>query len=205
MLDGTADCLVSDHSAYTLAEKEPGWEDIFDALLGCQVIQETVPLVLDEAYHRRGMPLDAFVRFSSTNAARIAGLYPRKGTLLPGADADLALYDLEREWAVDAREPAVLEEPVVAVRRAPGAGAGACGRWCAARRCYADGEIVAEPGSGRVPVVPRRLLAGRAARAGGGGRERCSGSRLINPNTDDAPHRGDGRRGARRRCRTAAR
>ena len=49
VLDGTADCLVSDHSAYTLEEKEPGWDDIFDALLGCQVIQETVPLVLDEA------------------------------------------------------------------------------------------------------------------------------------------------------------
>ena len=76
VLDGTADCLISDHSAYTLAEKEPGWDNIFDAPLGCQVIQETVPLVLDEAYHRRGMPLDAFVRFSSTNAARIAGLYP---------------------------------------------------------------------------------------------------------------------------------
>ena len=65
VLDGTADCLVSDHCAYTLEEKEAGWEDIFAAPLGCQVMQETVPLVLDEAFHRRGMPLDAFVRFSS--------------------------------------------------------------------------------------------------------------------------------------------
>src|SRR5438552_17795919 len=102
VLDGTADCLISDHSAYPAAEKDPGWDDIFDALLGCQVIQETVPLVLDEAFHRRGMPLDAFVRFSSTNPARIAGLYPRKGSLLPGADADIAIYDLEHEWQVDA-------------------------------------------------------------------------------------------------------
>ena len=95
VLDGTADCLVSDHSAYTLAEKEAGWENIFDALLGCQVIQETVPLVLDEAFHRRGMTLDRFARFSSTNAARIVGLDPRNGTLLPGGDADIVLYDLD--------------------------------------------------------------------------------------------------------------
>jgi allantoinase len=103
VLDGSADCLVSDHAAYVrLTEKEPGWEDIFEAMLGCQVIQETVPLVLDEAVHRRGMRLDAFARFSSTNAARIAGLYPRKGTILPGADADLVLYDLDAPWTVDA-------------------------------------------------------------------------------------------------------
>ncbi|MGH3075760.1 MAG: amidohydrolase family protein, partial [Gaiellales bacterium] len=147
VLDGTADCLISDHSAYTLAEKEPGWDNIFDALLGCQVIQETVPLVLDEAYHRRGMPLDAFVRFSSTNAARIAGLYPRKGSLLPGADADVALYDLEGEWVVDAKSQQHSKNPWSPFD----------GRRVQARvvrtvvrgeTVYADGEIVAEPGFG---------------------------------------------------------
>jgi allantoinase len=147
VLDGTADCLVSDHSAYTLEEKEPGWENIFDALLGCQVIQETVPLVLDEAFHRRGMPLDAFVRFSATNAARIAGLYPRKGSLLPGADADLVLYDLDGEWVVDAKRQQFSKNPWSPFD----------GRRVRARvvrtmvrgeTVFADGEIVAEPGSG---------------------------------------------------------
>jgi len=148
VLDGTADCLISDHSAYTLEEKEPGWDNIFDALLGCQVIQETVPLVLDEAYHRRGMTLDAFARFSSTNPARIAGLYPRKGTLVPGSDADLALYDLEAEWTVDARSQQFSKNPWSPFD----------GRRVRARvmrtlvrgeTVYADGEILAEPGSGR--------------------------------------------------------
>ena len=148
MLDGTADCLISDHSAYTLDEKEPGWENIFDALLGCQVIQETVPLVLDEAFHRRGMPLDAFVRFSSTTPARIAGLYPRKGTLLPGADADIALYDLEGEWVVDGRSQQFSKNPWSPFD----------GRRVRARvvrtlvrgeTVYAGGEILVEPGYGR--------------------------------------------------------
>ena len=147
VLDGTADCLVSDHSAYTLEEKEPGWDNIFDALLGCQVIQETVPLVLDEAYHRRGMSLDAFVRFAATNAARIAGLYPRKGSLLPGADADVVLYDLDSEWVVDAKSQQFSKNPWSPFD----------GRRVRARvvrtlvrgeTVYADGEVVAEPGSG---------------------------------------------------------
>jgi allantoinase len=147
VLDGTADCLVSDHSAYTLEEKEPGWANIFDALLGCQVIQETVPLVLDEAYHRRGMPLDAFVRFSSTNAARIAGLYPRKGSLLPGSDADIALYDLESEWVVDAKSQQFSKNPW-----SPFDGRRARARvvrtLVRGETVFADGEIDAEPGSG---------------------------------------------------------
>ncbi|HYX86771.1 MAG TPA: allantoinase AllB [Gaiellales bacterium] len=148
VLDGTADCLVSDHSAYTLEEKEPGWSDIFAALLGCQVIQETVPLVLDEAFHRRHMPLDAFVRFSSTNAARIAGLYPRKGSLLPGADADIALFDLDGEWVVDARSQQFSKNPWSPFdgRRV---GARVVRTLVRGETVYADGEIVAQPGFGR--------------------------------------------------------
>jgi allantoinase len=148
VLDGTADCLISDHSAYTPDEKEPGWQNIFDALLGCQVIQEAVPLVLDEAFHRRSMPLDAFVRFSSTTPARIAGLYPRKGTLLPGADADIALYDLEGEWVVDSGSQQFSKNPWSPFD----------GRRVRARvvrtlvrgeTVYAGGEILVEPGYGR--------------------------------------------------------
>jgi allantoinase len=148
VLDGTADCLISDHSAYTLEEKEGGWDDIFEALLGCQVIQETVPVTLDEAYHRRGMPLDAFVRFASTSPARIAGLYPRKGTLLPGSDADIAIFDLDSEWVVDAKSQQFSKNPWSPFD----------GRALRARvvrtlvrgeTVYADGEILAEPGSGR--------------------------------------------------------
>ena len=148
VLDGTADCLVSDHSAYTRAEKDAGHDDIFRSPLGCQVMQETVPLVLDEAYHRRGMPLEAFVRFASTNAARISGTYPRKGTLQPGADADVVLYDLEREWTVDAAAQQFSKNPW-----SPFDGRRARARvvrtLVRGETVYRDGEILAAPGSGR--------------------------------------------------------
>jgi allantoinase len=148
VLDGTADSLVSDHCAYTLEEKEPGWEDIFAAPLGCQVMQETVPLVLDEAFHRRGMRLDAFVRFASTNAARIVGLYPRKGSLLPGADADIVLVDLDAEWTVDAKAQQFSKNPW-----SPFEGRKARAKivrtLVRGETVYAEGELLAEPGYGK--------------------------------------------------------
>jgi allantoinase len=165
-LDGTADCLVSDHAAYTLEEKEPGWEDIFAAPLGCQVMQETVPLVLDEAYHRRGMPLDAFARFSSTNAARTIGLYPRKGTILPGSDADLALYDLETEWVVDARSQQLSKNPWSPFdgRRSRARCVRTLVRGVTVHR---DGEILAAPGTGRFLSVHDDYAAAGADAAAG--------------------------------------
>jgi allantoinase len=164
VLDGTADCLVSDHCAYTREEKDAGYDDIFAAPLGCQVMQETVPVVLDEAFHNRGMTLDAFVRFASTNPARITRTYPRKGTLLPGADADLALYDLEGEWRIDARSQQFSKNPWSPFD----------GRRLRARvvrtlvrgeTVYANGEILAEPGSGRFLSSHDDYMIGRTPRS----------------------------------------
>jgi dihydroorotase-like cyclic amidohydrolase len=116
--------------------------------LGCQVIQETVPLVLSEALHRRGMPLSEFARFSATNSARAAGLYPRKGTILPGSDADLALYDLEAEWTVDPREQQFSKN-----QWSPFEGRRVRGRVVRTivrgSTVYCEGEITAAPGQGK--------------------------------------------------------
>jgi allantoinase len=101
VVDGTIDCLVSDHCAYTIEEKARGFDDIFAAPNGCQVMQEMVPVVLDEAFHRRGMGLSAFARLTSERPARIAGVYPRKGSLLVGSDADLVLWELDEPWVID--------------------------------------------------------------------------------------------------------
>jgi allantoinase len=148
VLAGSVDSLVSDHSAYTRAEKEAGRDDMLSCPPGCQVIQETVPLVLSEAVHRRGMALDAFARFSSTNTARILGLYPRKGTILPGSDADLALYDLDADWVVDPTAQQFSKNPW-----SPFEGRRVKGRLVRTivrgRTIYAHDEISAKPGYGR--------------------------------------------------------
>ena len=203
VLDGTADCLVSDHSAYTLEEKEPGWDDIFAAPLGCQVMQETVPLVLDEAFHRRGMPLDAFVRFSSTNAARIGGPVSAQGHAPAGRGRRHRGLRPRRRVGGRRPEPAVLEEPVVAVRRPAGAARGSYARSSAARRSTWTAR--SSPRPARAGSSPARTT----TRSAVPGALRCRGSdvptRAAQPQHRRAAHDRDARRRARDAARRAAR
>ena len=66
--------------------------------------QTVLPLFWDEAVHRRKMSRSQAVRMFSTNAARISGLHPRKGTIRVGSDADLVLFDPLGMWTVSSRE-----------------------------------------------------------------------------------------------------
>ena len=91
VLSGRADFLVSDHAPWLMSEKERGRDDIWQAPNGLVSLQSSNVVTLTEGA-RRGLSAPQFVRLSSSNAARWLGLYPRKGTLRPGSDADLAVY-----------------------------------------------------------------------------------------------------------------
>jgi allantoinase len=96
--DGTMDVISSDHCGYTIESKEAGKDNIWNAPLGLSGIQTMFPAMLDEFIHKRDLDFTDFVRVSSTNPAKIFGSYPRKGTLRPGSDADIAIYDLGASW-----------------------------------------------------------------------------------------------------------
>ena len=100
ILAGLVDTIASDHSPCPWADKEPGIDNIWQAWGGISGVQSMLPAILTEGVHKRGLPLPAVVRMMSANPARIFGLYPRKGSLLPGADADLVVVDLERDWTL---------------------------------------------------------------------------------------------------------
>ncbi len=102
VLDGDIDCITSDHSPCPTEDKLRGEDDIWQAWGGISGIQTLVPIMLTEGVHRRGLSLSRFVDLMSTNPAKIAGVWPRKGEIRIGADADLLLIDLDREWTVDA-------------------------------------------------------------------------------------------------------
>jgi allantoinase len=146
ILDGTIAALASDHSPYRIEEKEIGRDDIFKAALGLNIIQVMLPAVLDEGLHRRNMSLVRFAELSSTGPARVVGLYPRKGSIRIGADADLAIWDLEREWEVS-RDELFSRHPWT-----PLEGRKLRGRVEATIRrgelVYHDGTVLGEPGSG---------------------------------------------------------
>ncbi|HEX5499943.1 MAG TPA: amidohydrolase family protein, partial [Thermomicrobiales bacterium] len=99
LLDGTIDLVASDHCGYTVASKTPGADDIFAVPLGLQGIQTMLPAVWSAAV-ARGMTPARLVDLFSRNPARIFGLDHRKGSLAPGMDADVVLFDPNAEWTV---------------------------------------------------------------------------------------------------------
>jgi dihydroorotase-like cyclic amidohydrolase len=95
--EGKIDNLASDHVPYPLAFKELG---IWEAAAGSPGIQTMFPLILREAVKKRRITLPQLVRVMSEGPARVAGLYPKKGSATIGADADFAIFDLDREQSV---------------------------------------------------------------------------------------------------------
>ena len=100
VLDGTIDLICSDHCGYTVESKQAGQDDIFAAPLGLPGVQTLLPAFYSEAVVKRGLPAQRFVAMIATNPARIFGLFPRKGTLAVGADADVTLLDPKAAWTV---------------------------------------------------------------------------------------------------------
>lgn len=102
VLAGKVDLIASDHSPCPTADKLRGEQNIWSAWGGISGVQTMLPLLLHEGVYRRGMPLMLLARLTSANPARLFGLYPAKGTLRPGADADLVIVDPDEEWTIDA-------------------------------------------------------------------------------------------------------
>ncbi len=102
VLEGLVDTIGSDHSPCNWEEKEKGMNNIWKAWGGISGIQTMLPALLTEGVHKRGLALPALVKLLSANPARLFGLYPQKGAILPGADADLVVVDLNKEWMLTA-------------------------------------------------------------------------------------------------------
>lgn len=88
------DVISSDHAPSTLGQKYDG--TIWDCPFGLPGIDTTLMLLLN-AVHEGWIRLETVARVYSANPARMMGLYPRKGALQPGADADIVLVDLTAE------------------------------------------------------------------------------------------------------------
>ena len=95
---GEVDTIGTDHVANRLSLKVGA--DVWESLAGFPGIGVAVPILLSEGVNRGRISLEAFVRLTSLNAARIFSMYPRKGSLERGADADIAMLDLKRERRV---------------------------------------------------------------------------------------------------------
>jgi dihydroorotase-like cyclic amidohydrolase len=144
LADGTIDLISTDHAPHTREEKEPGWQDGWKAHTGTPSAQFYVPMFIDAAVSGR-IPLERVVDLVSSAPARIFGL-ERKGRLEVGADADLAIVDLDAELEI--RDDIVLSK----IGWTPYAGKRVRGvitqTLVRGRVVYKDGEVVGEPGWG---------------------------------------------------------
>ena len=104
VLEGKVDTIASDHSPCLWEDKAPGMHDIWKAWGGISGVQTMLPAILTEGVHKRGLRLQDVARMMAANPARIFGLYPKKGALVPGSDADITIVDLDAEWTLSAED-----------------------------------------------------------------------------------------------------
>jgi dihydroorotase-like cyclic amidohydrolase len=147
--DGTIEMISSDHAPHTREEKEVGWTDAWAAHTGTPGIQQQLPLLLD-AVNSGKLTLDRFVDLTSAAPARVFGV-ERKGRIVPGFDADIALVDLNRSWTL------TNEDVESKIGWTPYHGRSVTG---AVERTlvrgvdvYADGKVVGDPGHGKQVVI----------------------------------------------------
>ncbi len=153
--DGTLDMIATDHSPHTVEEKT--LPDIWHAVSGFPGVETAVPLMLTEVQRGR-LTLERYVEVSAASPARAWSLYPRKGALQVGSDADVVIVDLDapgeiRAAALHSKSKItpfegfkIAARPVCTIVRG--------------RVVMRDGVPVGPPGWGR-PVTP----AARAARS----------------------------------------
>jgi dihydropyrimidinase len=90
---GTIDTVATDHGARLRAEKMEPKFDVVTGGGGINVLQVYLPMLYDAGVRTGRITLERFVAVTSTNAAKIFGMYPRKGTIQVGSDADVVIWN----------------------------------------------------------------------------------------------------------------
>jgi dihydropyrimidinase len=148
---GSLDVVNTDHVGYTRAEKMDPANSIQRPREGSNFLQDQMPLLYSEGVRKGRISLERMVAVTATNPAKLFGLYPKKGVVAVGADADVVIWDPELTRTI--RDEDILSRgqfsifagwevtgwPVVTIRRG--------------QVVYENGKIVAAPGSGR--LAPR--------------------------------------------------
>jgi allantoinase len=96
--NGEIDVIASDHSPAPASMKEVTNGDFFKAWGGISGAQSTLNIMLTEGFFYRKLPLEKIVELTSTNPAKLFGLYPHKGIIAIDSDADLTFVNLDESF-----------------------------------------------------------------------------------------------------------
>lgn len=148
LANGSVDTVATDHAPWTREQKLDATLTIETPRPGVNNLQVMLPMLFSEGVGQGRLSLARFVAVTSTNAARLFGLYPQKGTIAVGSDADLVLWDPAETRII--RDEDALSNTGFSLY----AGTQVTG-WprTTLRRgavVFQDGTVRAEPGSGRL-------------------------------------------------------
>ena len=153
---GIVDTVATDHAPGTKEEKEVGWKDIWEAWAGVPGVETLLPLMISEGVNKGLISLQDLCRILCERPAKIFNLYPRKGALRLGSDADIVIIDVKKETVINADKlhykvgwtpyegMKLKGYPVLTIVRG--------------ETIVSQGEIVGHPGYGTfIPAFPRYI------------------------------------------------
>jgi dihydropyrimidinase len=147
LADGSIDTLGSDHAPWSLADKLDDSLNVITARQGVADLETMLPMLFSAGVRTGRISLSRFVALTATNPARLFGLYPRKGTIAVGSDADLLVLDPDRRRTIDGRSMRSRSD----YSAYDGQEVYGWPRFTISRGevVLADGEVLAEPGRGQ--------------------------------------------------------
>ncbi|HSV51080.1 MAG TPA: amidohydrolase family protein, partial [Burkholderiaceae bacterium] len=144
---GSLHTTATDHCTFCAAQKAAGRDNFAKIPNGCGGVEERLAVIWDAGVNSGRLTPSEFVAITSANTARLFNLYPRKGVVAEGADADLVLWDPQGSKTFSAKtQHSKGDFNIFEGRTVRGI---ASHTVSAGRLVYARGELRAEPGAGR--------------------------------------------------------
>lgn len=139
--NGDFHTVATDHCSFTLAQKEMGRDDFRNTPCGMPGAEERPALIYHYGVGKGRLSLEQMCLYLSENQAKLYQLYPRKGVIAPGSDADLVIWNPETEWTLSASTQQSASD------YCPLEGTGLTGRaervYLRGREAARDGEVIA--------------------------------------------------------------
>ena len=135
--EGRIQTIATDHCSFTKEQKMAGAEDFSKTPCGMPGAEERPALIWQFGVNGERITAEQMCIYLSENPAKLYNLYPWKGALIPGSDADIVVWNPDTEWTMTA------ENQQSACDYCPMEGTKICGR---AEQVYLRGRLVAENG-----------------------------------------------------------
>ncbi len=144
---GNLQTIGTDHCTFTVEQKRMGLEDFTKIPNGCGGVEDRMSVIWELGVNTGRISVNEFVAATSTNAARIFNMYPRKGAIRVGSDADLIVFDPEKSKTISAKTQ--YQQNDFNVFEGTTVRGVTVHTLAAGRHIWAEGEVRAERGAGR--------------------------------------------------------